>query len=98
MGLRGNAFRSTDAGVSWQRLETSIEQPLHGGAMLSDGRVAFATRTLLLADADGQVSTVAGVKPSAYSALTETADGQLVMVGFHGVRKVDGLRLEGESK
>jgi photosystem II stability/assembly factor-like uncharacterized protein len=98
MGLRGNVFRSTDAGVSWQRLETSIESPVHGGAMLSDGRVALATRTLLLADAEGQVSPVAGVKASAYSAVAETADGQLVMVGLHGVRRVESIRLEGEDK
>jgi photosystem II stability/assembly factor-like uncharacterized protein len=98
MGLRGNAFRSTDAGVSWQRLEIPMKQPLYGGTMLSDGRVALASRTLLLLDVDGQVSPAAGVKPSAYSAVAETADGQLVMVGFHGIRKVDGLRLESEGK
>ena len=98
MGLRGNAFRSTDAGLSWQRVETNVETPLYGGALLSDGRLALATRTLLLADADGQVSPAAGVKASAYSAVAETADSQLVMVGLHGVNRVEGIRLEGEDK
>ena len=98
MGLRGNAFRSADDGVSWQRIETSVETPLSGGALLSDGRLAIASRSLLIGEAATLAMNATKVRPAAYSAVTETADGQLILVGLSGVQRVESIGLEGEGK
>jgi photosystem II stability/assembly factor-like uncharacterized protein len=98
MGLRGNAFRSVDEGASWQRIETSVETPLSGGAFLNDGRLAIASRSLLIGDAATLAVNPAKVRPAAYSAVTQSADGQLILVGLLGVTKVTSNDQEGEGK
>ena len=98
MGLRGNAFRSSDGGDSWQQIETAVETPLSGGVLLSDGRLAIASRTLMISDAQTQTMSATKVRPSAYSSVTETADGQIVMVGLHGIKRIEKIDFEGEGK
>ena len=92
-GLRGNAFRSGDAGRTWEKLEVGLAASIVG-----------ATRTehaLLLADAGGRISAsedggatfaaVAIERPAPLTALTDAGDGQLVLVGPRGasVRQLD---------
>jgi photosystem II stability/assembly factor-like uncharacterized protein len=98
LGLRGNAFRSIDGGDSWQQIETDVETPLSGGELLSDGRLAIASRTLLISAAQTQKLSATKVRPSAYSSVTETADGQLLLVGLHGIKRVEKIDFEGEDK
>ena len=97
-GLRGNAFRSINAGDSWQQIETAVETPFSGGELLSDGRLVIASRTLLISAAQTQTMSATKVSPSAYSSVTETADGQLILVGLHGIKRVEKINLEGEDK
>ena len=58
----------------------------------------IASATLLIASTDGQKLTAAKVKPSLYSAVTEAADGGIVLVGISGVHRVEGVDLQGEVK
>jgi photosystem II stability/assembly factor-like uncharacterized protein len=98
LGLRGNAFRSIDGGDSWQQIETDVETPFSGGVLLSDGRLAIASRNLLISAAQTQKLSATKVRPSAYSSVTETADGQLLLVGLHGIKRVEKINFEGEDK
>lgn len=98
LGLRGNVFRSIDGGDSWQQFETSVETPFSGGKLLSDGRLAIASCTLLVSAAETQKMSVTKVSPSAYSSVTETADGQLILVGLHGIKRVEKIDFEVEAK
>lgn len=52
-GLRGNAVRSTDAGQSWQSLDTGTQSTLTGGAVLPQGAIA-------LVSASGELLVVPG--------------------------------------
>ena len=97
-GLRGNAFRSIDGGDSWQQIETAVKTPFSGAVLLSDGRLAIASCTLLIGDAQSQRVASAKVKDSTYSSVTEAADGQLILVGLHGIKRVEKANFEGEDK
>lgn len=98
MGLRGNAIQSGDGGDSWQHIASPMPAPLLGASFLSNGRLVIASATLLIASTDGQKLTAAKVKPSLYSAVTEAADGGIVLVGISGVHRVEGVDLQGEVK
>lgn len=53
VGLQGNAWRSVDAGASWQRLQTGTSAAINGGSYLPDGRLVLVTQqgsVLLSAD------------------------------------------------
>jgi len=87
-GLRGNVFRSADAGKSWQKVETGVEVALVAGSQA--GGQGF-----MLASASGQVlaigaaGTTASHVPDTRSLPTSSfvSDGStLVMVGMLGAR------------
>jgi photosystem II stability/assembly factor-like uncharacterized protein len=49
-GLRGNAWRSDDAGAHWRRLATGTDQPINAGLLRADGgQVLLTGRGRLLA-------------------------------------------------
>ena len=43
VGLRGAAWRSTDAGASWQRMTTATNASINNGVFLPDGRLVLIT-------------------------------------------------------
>jgi photosystem II stability/assembly factor-like uncharacterized protein len=90
-GLRGNAFRSDDGGNSWRRIETSVETPLFGGIVLSDGNLAIVSNKLLIVDLEKDVCLALKVNGTTYSAVTESADGKLILVGLDGVRRIEEI-------
>ncbi len=98
MGLRGNAIRSGDGGDSWQRLTSPLPAALYGATFLRDGRLVIASATLLNAGLDAQELKATKVKPSLYTAVTETADGQLILSGIKGISRVEAIDLTGEAK
>jgi photosystem II stability/assembly factor-like uncharacterized protein len=92
-GLRGNAFRSTDAGRSWSRLDVGLA-----------ASIVAATRTgraLFLADSAGRIAAsedggatftpVAFDRPTMLTGIADAGHGKLVMVGPRGasVRQLD---------
>jgi photosystem II stability/assembly factor-like uncharacterized protein len=44
VGLRGAAWKSTDAGSSWQRLNTATNASINNGMFLPDGRLVLVTQ------------------------------------------------------
>jgi photosystem II stability/assembly factor-like uncharacterized protein len=53
-GLRGNAFRSTDRGASWHKVETGVQEGLTAGMPVGEGGVLLASQAgRLLVSRDG---------------------------------------------
>ncbi len=88
-GLRGHLFRSDDAGESWTEIDTGTVAMLTNGIRLSDGTILISgLGGTVLVSTDGghtfglhQQSNRRGI-----SAVVETRDGSLVLVGEFGVR------------
>lgn len=88
-GLRGNAFRSTDGGLHWEKAETGSSASLNAGLALADGSVLLLaqTGTVLVSHDDGRSFTHqagGGVPASAFAA---NGRGALVLAGLRGVRR-----------
>jgi photosystem II stability/assembly factor-like uncharacterized protein len=55
-GLRGNAFRSTDRGATWHKVETGVQEGLTAGVAVGEGGVLLASQAgRLLVSRDGGV-------------------------------------------
>lgn len=54
-GLRGNMFRSSDGGSSWQKVETGVQTGLSGAATTEDGKIVLVSQggDLLVSSDDG---------------------------------------------
>ena len=88
-GLRGHAFRSTDGGKSWQKVETGLQDGITGAASCGDKRlvlVSQAGRVLVSDDAGASFRPVKVEQASPASAVACLAREGTVMVGARGVR------------
>jgi photosystem II stability/assembly factor-like uncharacterized protein len=98
-GMRGNVFRTTDLGATWQKIELDTTQSLMAGRQLADGRVLLVGNTGLLAVSkdDGQTLELHWAPPGkGYSAMIETG-GQVILAGEAGVSKLDPAWLAGAA-
>jgi len=88
-GLQGTVLRSTDAGSSWQALNTGTGAGIDAAVALQDGRILFGdvAGDLLVTDraGAGMASTQAG-EPVA--ALAQAADGAIIAGGPFGPRRI----------
>ena len=87
-GLRGNAFRSRDAGKSWQKLETGLNGGITSGSFLDDGRLILADNTgaiVLSTDEGDHFSSATISKPMVLSGITALTKNQVLVVGEGGV-------------
>jgi photosystem II stability/assembly factor-like uncharacterized protein len=92
-GMRGNVYRSLDAGKSWQKIELGTSLALMNGRRLDDGRIVLAGNAGLLA-----VSTDNGASFTLHKSArgkgiaqldTRASDGaSLLTVGEGGVERV----------
>lgn len=88
-GMRGNAFLSRDAGVSWAQVNTRTSSSLTAGALLPDGRIVLVTQTgqlLLSADGGFNFEPVPWDKPMPLYGVAPLDDKTVVLVGAGGVR------------
>ena len=88
-GLQGNLFRSEDGGETWQPIETGTTAMLTDGIRLGDGTVVIGgLGGMLLTSSDGGSSFDLHPQPDrrGISALVETGNGDLLMVGEFGVK------------
>jgi len=87
-GLRGNAYRSADGGVSWQKIETGISVGLTGATVTADGRILLVSQAgqVLASSDDGRTFTrLALERPVPAAALLEAPGNMLVMGGMRGL-------------
>jgi photosystem II stability/assembly factor-like uncharacterized protein len=92
LGLRGTAWRSTDAGASWKALATGTHAALNGGVLLPDGRLVLATQAgeLLVGAALGDSFAPMAPMPglgAAFDVVSMEADWLLV-AGPLGVQRL----------
>jgi photosystem II stability/assembly factor-like uncharacterized protein len=89
-GLRGNVVRSTDAGATWQGLNTGVPVGLTAGTTDARGRIVIASQAgHLLASGDGGASfQPVRVEKLVPAAAVLVAGGQLVVAGPRGVQRV----------
>tara|TARA_Y100000296_G_scaffold87491_1_gene135709 strand:+ start:11878 stop:12948 length:1071 start_codon:yes stop_codon:yes gene_type:complete len=88
-GLRGNAYRSVDAGVSWQPVELGLTLSITTGTVAADGRIILVSQAgHVLISHDDALS----FQPLAKNHLTPVAAARtngpdaLTLVGMRGVR------------
>lgn len=88
-GLRGNAFRSTDNGKSWHKVETRVPAGLTAGAVLAGERIVLASQGgHLLASTDhGATFAPLQATPGHSAALLADGQGGLVIGGVRGLRR-----------
>ena len=89
-GLRGNAFRSVDGGISWTRADTGVRVGLTAATVLPDGRlllVSQAGQVLISADRGASFQPLRQA-PSGPAFAVAAPDGHnIVLGGLRGLRR-----------
>jgi photosystem II stability/assembly factor-like uncharacterized protein len=86
-GLRGNLWRSTDAGAEWRRVPLPAPVTVTGAAVLSGGRVVLvdeAGKLLLSTDGGAGFQTLSMAKAAAFTDAVATRDGAVVLASTRG--------------
>lgn len=87
-GLRGNVFRSEDAGKSWTKVEnTGLPATIAAGAMLADGGIALGDvsgRVARSGDGGRAWRPVPLPAPTMVAGMTDAGGGKLAVVGPRG--------------
>jgi photosystem II stability/assembly factor-like uncharacterized protein len=91
-GMRGNAFRTTDAGRTWTRIDLgAYKGALQGAADLGDRIVLNGADGMIAESRDGGATFT--VKPlqsrALVAALLRDALGRILMAGPGGLRRID---------
>jgi len=93
-GLRGTAYRSTDAGTQWEKLDTGVPMAIGAGAALPDGGFVLmdqAGDALLGRAGLAALKRVSAPEPVPASGLALAADGSLVLSSLRGMRRLPAL-------
>lgn len=88
-GMRGNAFRSTDGGRHWSRVETGVASGLSHGMVRPGGQVVLTTlagQLLASRDAGRSFKPFVASAPTMFTAVIGLSCGPLVLAGLNGVR------------
>ena len=91
-GMRGNVFRSADAGNTWQSVAMKTKAGISSGAVLADGRIVLASLSgeVFQSEDDGKsfaVLPLSDPMPS-YFGVIGVSEGRVAVVGFNGIRAV----------
>jgi photosystem II stability/assembly factor-like uncharacterized protein len=87
-GLRGNVYRSDDAGKSWVKVETGLPAAVVAAARTSRDATLLADvggRVVASVDGGRTFSPVTLKQPMPLAGLVEAGDGRLVLAGPRGV-------------
>lgn len=98
-GLRGHLFRSEDAGETWTEITTNTVAMLTTGIRLSEGTIIIAGlggTVLVSSDGGRNFSYHQQQGRRGISAMVETTDGSLLLVGEFGVRTAGLAELTAE--
>lgn len=88
-GLRGHAFRSTDGGEHWQKIETGLEDGITAAANCGDRRLVLVSQAgrLLLSDNAGEsMRQVKRDQTTPASAIACLGSDRTVIAGPQGIR------------
>jgi len=87
-GLRGNAFRSDDAGKTWSKVEAGLPSTIVGGTSVPNRGIALADvsgRIVISTDAGREWKPVALPNSMVLAGIADAGDGRLALVGPRGV-------------
>lgn len=87
-GMRGQAWRSVDAGQSWKRLAVDTTASLVAGTWLADGRLALVSQSGQLfvgKPGDAQLATAPTQHPMPYFDVSAAQPGAVALAGWAGV-------------
>lgn len=88
-GMRGNVWRSDDAGRNWQKIETGVLTGLNAGAVLDDGRIVLASQggNVLVGSSDAtSFKPAPDIKPLPIFGIAPAGAGRLALVGYRGTQ------------
>ncbi len=89
-GLRGNVFRSADAGTTWKKVETGIPVGIICGTVMDDGRIVLVNQAgnLLVSADNGESFSQAKVEqPFSATSVAPLGDQTVMLAGPRGMRK-----------
>lgn len=87
-GLRGNIFKSSDAGITWSRVPNPAEFSLYGGTSLEEDGLLFTGTGggVLRLDRDGTMeASIQSSRATLSGAVRTAVDNTIVLVGMDGV-------------
>lgn len=90
-GLRGNAFRSTDGGQSWNRVETGNGAGLVASVINGHGALLLASQAGAVLRSDDQGKSfkpLESVRPYLFAGLSQADGDKVAIVGMSGVQIV----------
>ena len=88
-GMRGNAWRSGDAGKTWQKVETGIQSGLNAATVLADGRIVLASQggNVLVSTDDARTFKPApDITPLPIFGVASAGASRLALVGYRGTQ------------
>jgi photosystem II stability/assembly factor-like uncharacterized protein len=88
-GLRGNAYRSTDGGSSWHKVDTRIPVGLTGGTVTPDGRIVLVSQAghvLVSSDSGATFAAVTSDRPAPAAAVVALGAHSILIAGPRGLR------------
>lgn len=90
-GLRGSAFRTTDGGSTWRKVDFGALKPatFSSGTVLDDGRIVLVTTAgELFVSSDGGATfrAVAEGDPTPYYGVAPAGKDTVALVGLQGIR------------
>lgn len=89
-GLRGNAWRSTNAGTTWQQLASPVPVSITGSALDAAGRVLFVNQAGMVLGLQGdELQPLGGAPLPPLNAILALADGQALALSVQGVQRVN---------
>ena len=96
-GLRGTVLRSTDAGRSWQPVQTGLQVGLTASAIGADGRIVIVSQAghvLVSADDGASFASAKVDRPTPAAAVALARNGALIVGGPRGLAAMALPRLE----
>ncbi len=90
-GLKGNAYRSVDAGKTWSKIDTGVMSTLTAAASAGRGRMLLTSQAgnLLISDDAGRnFKSIRVPRPTLLSGVVPTGTDNVVVVGLSGVQQV----------
>jgi photosystem II stability/assembly factor-like uncharacterized protein len=90
-GLRGNAFRSTDGGASWTKVDAKLPATIVGAARQTDGGIVLADQGGRIAVSHDQARTfdlIPRMRTLPLTSIADAGEGRLAVTGPFGVMVV----------
>jgi len=90
-GLRGNVFRSTDDGTSWNKVDLGLPLSITAGSVTADGRIVLVSQAghvLVSTDDGASFQQQPNIALAPVAAAQVASGGSLVLAGTRGLRQL----------